>query len=196
MLWETIEATTVPTAAQAESMEQLRRMYAELFSESNLQVIADTLMGLAPAIVGIPTLIVSYLADVVLLRKYYNTEWRSRMTPAACALTISPAAGVIYFVCFLIAMFANGQSVFSMAVNNMYLLLVPGLCLIGVSAIIQNAKRAKGWIGVVYILFLVSMICCMGISSFSFVALWGAYVTISAALHQKIMEKLKDRDQQ
>ena len=196
MLWETIEATTVPTAAQAESMEQLRRMYAELFSESNLQVIADTLMGLAPAIVGIPTLIVSYLADVVLLRKYYNTEWRSRMTPAACALTISPAAGVIYFVCFLIAMFANGQSVFSMAVNNMYLLLVPGLCLIGVSAIIQNTKRAKGMIGVVYILFLVSMICCMGISSFSFVALWGAYVTISAALHQKIMEKLKDRDQQ
>ena len=68
MLWETIEATTVPTAAQAESMEQLRKMYAELFSESNLQVIADTLMGLAPAIVGIPTLIVSYLADVVLLR--------------------------------------------------------------------------------------------------------------------------------
>ena len=196
MLWETIEATAVPTAAQAESMEQLRRMYAELFSESNLQILADTLMGLAPAIVGIPTLIVSYLADVVLLRKYYNTEWRSRMTPAACALTISPAAGVIYFVCFLIAMFANGQSVFSMAVNNMYLLLVPGLCLIGVSAIIQNAKRAKGWIGVVYILFFVSMICCMGISSFSFVALWGAYVTISAALHQKIMEKLKDRDQQ
>lgn len=195
MLWETIEATTVPSAAQAASMEQLREMYAELFSESNLQILADTLMGLAPAIIGVPTLIVSYLADVVLLRKYYNTEWRSRMTPAACALTISPAAGVIYFVCFLIAMFANGQSVFLMAVNNMYLLLVPGLCLIGVSAIFQNAKRAKGWVGVFYILFLVLAICCMGLSSFSFVALWGAYVTISVALHQKIMEKLKDRDQ-
>ena len=194
MLWESIEASSTQSAMQSEAGEQLRQMYAEIFSESSLKTIADSLMGLAPAIVGVPTMIIAYLADVVLLRKYYNTEWRSLMTPAACTLTISPAAGVIYFVCFLIAMFASSQSVFLMAVNNMYLLLLPGLCLTGVNAILQNAKRAKGWIGVVYILFLAFTICCMGFSSFYFVALWGAYVTISGALHQKIMEKMKGTD--
>ena len=195
ILWESVESASTQSSLSAESLEKLRETFAQVFGEANLRVMADTIMGLAPAFITIPALIISYLSNVVLLRKYYNTEWRSHMTPAACSLTISPAAGLIYFVCFLLVMFVSKQSVFLMAIYNMCLILLPGLCLTGVNVILQNARRAGGWIGVASILLLVAAVCCMGFSSFYFVALWGAYVTITAALHQKIMQKMKDRDE-
>lgn len=196
MLWESIEGQAAQAAVPVESLEKLREAYAQVFSESNLRIVADTIMGLVPALVAVPTLIISYLADVVLLRKYYNTEWRSHMTPDACSLIISPAAGLIYFICLLIVMFVNKQSVFLMAVMNMCLILLPGLCLIGVNVLVQNAKRARGVIGVASILLVVAAVCCMGLSSLYFLALWGAYVTISAALHQKILQKMKENNEE
>ena len=196
IMWESIEKISAQSSLPAESMEQLREAYDLTFAEGNLRVMADLIAGLVPALVTVPTLIISYLSDVVLLRKYYNTEWRSRMTPAACTLTISPATGVIYFVCFVIMMFVSKQSVFSMAVSNMCFILMPGLCLTGVNAIFQNARRARGWMGVATILLLVSAVCCMGMSSLYFLSLWGAYATIMAALHQKIMEKMKEENEE
>ena len=195
MLWESMEATVTQATLPAESVEQLRESYAQAFSESNLRVLADTIVGLVPALVIVPAMIMSYLSDVVLLRKYYNTEWRSLMTPAACTLTISPASGVMYFVCFIIVIFASKQSVFTMAIYNMCFILMPGLCLTGVNVILNNARRARGWMGVATILLLISAICCMGTTSFYFAAMWGAYATITAALHQKIMQKMKDENE-
>ena len=195
MLWESMEATVAQATLPAESVEQLRESYAQAFSESNLRVLADTIVGLVPALVIVPAMIMSYLSDVVLLRKYYNTEWRSLMTPAACTLTISPASGVMYFVCFIIVIFASKQSVFTMAIYNMCFILMPGLCLTGVNVILNNARRARGWMGVATILLLISAICCMGTTSFYFAAMWGAYATITAALHQKIMQKMKDENE-
>jgi hypothetical protein len=115
------------------------------------------------------------------------------MTPAACSLTIGPATGVIYFLCFLIFMFANKTTLFTMAISNMCFILLPGLCLTGVNVILFNIRRARGWMGVAQILLLVAAVCCMGVTSFYFLALWGAYATISAALHQKMIQNMKDQ---
>lgn len=195
LLWESLESASMQTTVPAESWQKLQEMYAEVFGESNLRTVADLLMGLAPALVTVPAIIIAYLANVVLLRKYYNTEWRSSMTPAACSLTVGPATGVIYFVCFLIFMFASKTNVFTLAVSNMCFILMPGLCLTGVNVILFNARRARGWMGVAHILLLVAAVCCLGATGFYFVALWGAYAAISAALHQKIIEKMKDQNQ-
>jgi hypothetical protein len=193
ILWESIEAQSA--ALPADSLEKLRASYAQVFSESNLQVTADTLMGLAPALVGVPALIVSYLSGVVLLRKYYNTEWRSRMTRAACTLDISPAAAVIYVLCMVLVIFINKQSVFLMAITNMFFLLMPALALTGVNVVLFNARRAQGWVGKASVVLLVAAACCMGINCLYFLALWGAYVIVSSALHQKILQKMKDQNE-
>lgn len=195
IFWESLENAATQSAASSESLAQLQKTYGEVFSEANLRVVADMMVGLAPGLIAVPLMIISYLSDVVLLRKYYNTEWRSKMTPVACSLTISPAAGVIYFVCFLIFMFANKTSLFTMAITNMCLILMPGLCLTGVNVILGNVRRATGWMKMASILFLVGAVCCMGITSVYFLALWGAYATISAALHQRIIQKMKDENE-
>ena len=102
---------------------------------------------------------------------------------------------VRYYAFLLITMFAKEQSVFLMAIYNMCLILLPGLCLTGVNVILQNARNSRGWMGKISLLFLVAAVCCMGLSSLYFVALWGAYATIAAALHQKIMQKMKDQNE-
>ena len=117
------------------------------------------------------------------------------MTPAACTLTVSPAAGVIYFVCFLVVVFAKTPSVLTLAFYNMCFILMPGLCLTGANVIINNLRRARGWMGVTTILLAASAVCCLGWSSVYFLALWGAYATISLALHQKLVQKMKDENE-
>lgn len=192
---ENFDSLAAQSEMSANAVAQLRGGYVALFAESNLHTVADLLMGVAPAFIIAITMILSYLADVVLLRKYYNTEWRSRMTLAACSLTISPATGVVYFVCFLIFMFANKTSLFTMAITNMCIILLPGLCLTGANVILGNVRRATGWMKMASILFLISAICCMGITVVYFLALWGAYATVSAALHQRIIQKMKDENE-
>lgn len=194
MLWEALEAASAQAPLPAETMQKLKEAYEVAFAEGNLRVIADAVVGLTPALITAPGLILSYLADVVLLRKYYNTEWRMQMTPAACTLTVSPATGVVYTICFVIILFATKQSVFLMTVNNLFLILLPGLFLTGVNVVLHGARRARGWQGVVSILLLVAAFCCMGISGFYFIALWGAYTTVAAALHQKMLQKLKEKN--
>ena len=195
MLMESLEASIAQAALPAESAEKLYKVYAEVFEESNLRTVADFVVGLAPALITVPTMIISYLSNVVLLRKYYNTEWRLLMTPAACTLTVSPAAGVIYFVCFLVVVFAKTPSVLTLAFYNMCFILMPGLCLTGANVIINNLRRARGWMGVTTILLAASAVCCLGWSSVYFLALWGAYATISLALHQKLVQKMKDESE-
>lgn len=195
MLLESVEAIAAQTEIPSESLERLRETYAQAFGESNLRVTADLLMGLAPALVGVPALIVSYLSNMVLLRKYYNTEWRRYMTPAACTLDISPAAAVIYVICMVLVIFINKQSLFLMAVTNMFLLLLPALSLTGVNVVLYNARHAKGGFGKASVLLLAAVVCCMGVSSLYFLALWGAYVIVSSALHKKIMQKMKDQNE-
>lgn len=195
MLLESVEAIAAQTEIPSEALEQLRETYAQAFGESNLRVTADLLMGLAPALVGVPALIVSYLSNMVLLRKYYNTEWRRYMTPAACTLDISPAAAVIYVICMVLVIFINKQSLFLMAVTNMFLLLLPALSLTGVNVVLYNARHAKGGFGKASVLLLAAVVCCMGVSSLYFLALWGAYVIVSSALHKKIMQKMKDQNE-
>jgi hypothetical protein len=173
----------------------MREDLAKIFNESSLRLVADMVVSLIPALIIAPTLILSYLSNIVLLRKYYNTEWRSLMTPAACSLTIGPAAGLVYFISFLIVMFVSKRSLFLMATYNMFLILLPGLCLTGINVILQNARRARGMRGMASILLLIAAVCCMGLSSFLFIALFGAYVTITVALHQKMLQKMKDNDE-
>ena len=117
------------------------------------------------------------------------------MTPAACTLDISPAAAVIYVICMVLVIFINKQSLFLMAVTNMFLLLLPALSLTGVNVVLYNARHAKGGLGKASVLLLVAAVCCMGVSSLYFLALWGAYVIVSSALHKKIMQKMKDQNE-
>lgn len=193
-VWQYLESTSKQSAVSQESLEQFRATFEKVFNESSLRATADMIVSLIPAIIIAPALILSYLSNMVLLRKYYNTEWRLRMTPAACSLTIGPAAGLVYFISFVIVMFVSKQSLFLMATYNMFIILLPGMCLTGINAFLQNARRAKGPRGMISILFLVAAICCIGLSSFCFIALFGAYVTITVALHQKILQKMKDNN--
>ena len=77
----------------------------------------------------------------------------------------------------------------------MCIILLPGLCLTGANVIWGNVRRATGWMKMASILFLAGAICCMGITVVYFLALWGAYATVSAALHQRIIQKMKDENE-
>jgi hypothetical protein len=82
-----------------------------------------------------------------------------------------------------------------MAITNMFFLLMPALALTGVNVVLFNARRAQGWVGKASVVLLVAAACCMGINCLYFLALWGAYVIVSSALHQKILQKMKDQNE-
>ena len=80
-------------------------------------------------------------------------------------------------------------------IAGVLLLLLPALSLTGVNVVLYNARHAKGGFGKASVLLLAAVVCCMGVSSLYFLALWGAYVIVSSALHKKIMQKMKDQNE-
>jgi hypothetical protein len=194
LLWDLFVQSAEEAKVTAEQMEAVRNAYETAFNEANLQVLVNSVVGLAPAWIFIPTVTLAYGAHLFLLRRYYNTAWRSMMTPASCTVTVSATASVLYFVCFLIVIFIPRDSLFLMAVRNLFLILMPGLCLVGVHTIVFQVRRARGWFGVIWILLLAAMLCCAGFSSLYLLALWGAYAVVSVAIRKKILQKMKDMD--
>ena len=194
LLWDLFVQSAEEAKVTAEQMEAVRNAYETAFNEANLQVLVNSVVGLAPAWIFIPTVTLAYGAHLFLLRRYYNTAWRSMLTPASCTVTVSATASVLYFVCFLIVIFIPRDSLFLMAVRNLFLILMPGLCLVGVHTIVFQVRRARGWFGVIWILLLAAMLCCAGFSSLYLLALWGAYAVVSVAIRKKILQKMKDMD--
>ena len=108
--------------------------------------------------------------------------WMAFLFNFLASLVIGIITGIIPEISFLAGLYSLAA-------------LLPGLALVGINVILHNARRAGGWLGRASVVFVAAAMCCMGLSSFYFLALWGAYVTISAALHQKILQKMKDRDE-
>ncbi len=192
LILDMIEQSAEEVKLTGEQLEAMRDAYNSVFSEASIEALVYSVVGIAPALIFIPTVIVAFGAHLFLLRRYYNTAWRKMMTARSCTVVMSVTASVLYFICFLLVILISKNSLFLTAVQNLFLILVPGLALVGANTIMFQVRRARGWGGVAWILLLIAMLCCSGFSFVYFLGMWGAYAVVSAALHKKLIQMMKN----
>ena len=123
---------------------------------------------------------------------YYNTGLRQVVTPASRIFTMSVTASLLYYVSFLLTMFVDGSTLFGAAMQNVCLILLPGFCVLGAWSLLARIRFSKGGARIFWILLCVSFVCCAGFSALYFLALWGANTTITVALRNRMIQKMRE----
>ena len=123
---------------------------------------------------------------------YLSTGWRQVLTRNFCVFTMSVTASVLYYVSFLFTLFANASSLLGATMQNVCLMLLPGFCVLGAWSLMARIRLSRGGARAFWILLCVSFVCCAGYSVLYFLALWGANATITVAMRNRMLQKLKE----
>ena len=126
---------------------QMVALYAESglelpFSEMDIKNMAALLGNVLPGVFGIACLLLAYVTWRVMLRLMIVWQTLPRVPLRLAAVTVSPMAAGVFTLAYVIAFFANTgtATLLGTVCQNLYLLFLPALSLMGFSVIMK--KRA------------------------------------------------------
>ena len=73
--------------------------------------------------------------------------------------------------------------------QNLSIILMPGLCVIGLQSIVATIRHAKGSNRIFLLLVAAFFVCCSG-GVFYMLAFWGAYGIVMLALQRRMVERI------
>lgn len=179
-------------ATGAEGMQAMVDQLNTVLSMENLNVVLSLLFNLIPAFLTIGCSIIAFESHLLLEMTYLSTGWKQVLTRNYCVFTMSVTASLLYYVSFLLTMFADGRTLFGAAMQNVCLILLPGFCVLGAWSLLARIRFSKGGSKIFWILLCASFVCCAGFSALYFLALWGANTTITMALRNRMIQKMRE----
>ena len=173
-------------ASGEENTELIARMN-ELLNENSLYTMVTAILYLLPGLVAMLCGIVAFEAQLLLGLTYMRTGWKQVLTRDACVFTMSKTASVLYIIASVMTLFFGVNSVFGAAMQNLYLILLPGFCVLGLGVLSARMRRPNGR-SVIPVLLIGAMLCCATVYVFSFLSLWGAIANIAAGANNRADE--------
>jgi len=165
---------------------QLAETFAAMYSEETIV----QMMRLVPAVAVVACSILAFNAQLLLGMNYFTTGLGELVPKQARIFTMSLTAAVLYCASFLLLVFMPTGSLAAAVTQNVSLILMPGLALLGIRGLAVSFSKARGGMRVFLILFVGAMLCCSSELIFYILGLWGAYGRISEAIQRKIFEKM------
>ncbi len=182
-------------AAEAENAAALIEELKTSMSRENVTLLVSMLFNLIPGLLISVCAILSFGAQLVQGMQYRFTGWTQVLTPNACIFTMSVVASILYYVGFLFMLFVDSTTMLGAVMQNVCIILLPGLCLVGFADLLTRLRASRGGGRFFRVLIFASLFCCAGLSALFFVALWGANCSILLALHRKMTaQKQNDRE--
>lgn len=138
---------------------------AEALVQSSVELVFNMLPGLA--ILGLN--LISFAAQLTCIRTYRGVGMKQLVTHTAQIFVLSVPAGVLYLVCCVASLFSKDFTMAAAVFENLRLVLLPGMCLVGVFKLGADLQRgvSKLWIAVMIgaaILAPSMLILCVSIS--------------------------------
>lgn len=119
-----------------------------------IESIIVLLFNMLPALlIGIVN-VLSYAAQLIGNRLYRGLGLHALITRSSQLFSMSVAAAVLYLLASIISLFASGQSLFLAVVENLRLILLPGMCVVGFWKLIADIYRRRSW---GFLIFLIAI---------------------------------------
>ena len=114
------------------------------------------------------------------------------LTPNATSFTMSVVSAGLYVIAFILMMFINKSSLFLAVVQNCYLILTPGLFLVGWASIRAHFQSTRGGSRVFSIVLIVLVIVFSGIAAMiSLLAFIGAVMILLSYLGVMMLKRMQ-----
>ncbi len=180
--------------ASGEDPAELVQSLQTSFNDTFLGQLVSLAFNLAPGIAAMLCGVVAFLSQMYLCGAYYACGWRRVLTPSSCTFTMSVSAAVIYFIGFLFVLFDSSGSMPAVVMENLCLVLLPGLCVIGVASFRYRLHASKGGTKVFWAVILFLLVCCSGASAFFLLGLWGSNTVVMQAINKRLRKHVEGED--
>ena len=128
--------------------------------------------------------LISFAAQLTCIRTYRGVGMKQLVTHTAQIFALSLPAAILYLICCIASLFSKDVTLTAAVFENLRLVLLPGMCLVGVFKLGADLQRgvSKLWIAVIIgaaILAPTMLILCVSIS--------GAMATLMRPLIARIL---------
>ena len=185
---ETIREQNLAIMAEAGAAN----MPAEWTDRVNTLYSRDTalqMFSVLPAVIAFVCGIMAFESQSLLNAAYRTAGLKSVLTPNACIFTMSLTAAILYTLSFVLMIFLSPSSVVGAVAQNLSIILMPGLCVIGVQSLLVSIARARGGMRIFLIVIAVMLFCCSG-AAFYMIAMWGAYGIVMLTMQKSMVERI------
>ena len=178
---------------EAQSAETVNMLMNTLSREGVTNLVA-AIYNVLPALIVVGCSILAFESQSFLCGMYYTHDMKAALTPNATMLTLSVVSAGIYLFSFFVMMFAGGTSLFVAVVQNCYLILTPGLFLMGIASARAQMRMNKGGSRLTYIVIAVLVIALGGPTAIiSLLAFSGAVMVILSNIGMMMIKRMQDR---
>ena len=184
-------AEVFKSATSESSGAKLYEQFMALYTDEMLQSTVVLLFNLLPALLIVFSLVLAYEASSFLIAAHKSAGLDAVNTDTARRITVSVPASIVYFLSFLLMMLLPGGSLASAVVQNLALILMPGLALFGANRILLLLYRLQGSMRFLLLFGILALVFCNVGSGLYMLAIWGAYSSIGDLLREILIERLK-----
>ena len=172
----------IPMGEGAEEwIERVNLLYSR---EMALQI-----CSIFPAAIAVLSGVVAYESQALLNAGYKTTGLGAVLTPNSRFFSMSLTAAILFAVSFVLMMFVSPSTVLGAMMQNLSIILMPGLCVIGLQSIVATIRHAKGGNRIFLLLVAAFFVCCSG-GVFYMLAFWGVYGIVMLALQRRMVERI------
>ncbi len=174
----------------AEQTGEVGAQIKQVLSDEALTELIAQLFNILPGISVVFFSVISFEAQMLLNAGYHRAGLDAVLTRETRFLTVSVSAAVLYAVSFVLMLVIPITSIVSAVVQNLALILMPILCVIGIQGLLLSLSRSRGGVRVLLSFMILFLLCCSGGSALYILAMWGAYTRIMILVQQKMLEKM------
>ena len=149
---------------------------------------ALTIFSIFPAAIAVICGVIAYEAQAFLNASYKTVGLGAVLTANARFFSMSLTSAILFVVSFVLTMLVSSGATLGAMMQNLSLMLMPGLCVIGIQSIVATLRRARGASRIIWLLLLAFLFCTGG--ALYMLAFWGAYVIVMLAMQKKMVEKI------
>ena len=184
--------------AQDEAVKQMQELLAKARTEEAIAKGFSAFSKLLPAYAVVVCSILAFEAQALLNAFYATAGLHCVLDRNARIFTVSLSASVLYALSFLLMLVLPEASMATAVVQNLCLILLPGLCTLGLIRLRAILSNLKGGAKTGLLVAVMLVLALAADSALFLLAMWGAYSTISSAIHfyllKKMLEHHNDRD--
>lgn len=174
----------ITSVGKVEGSAEMITQIKQTLSDEVLQATVTTLLYSLPGICAAACGVIAFEAQLLLGTMYLRTGWKQVLTRETCIFAMSVTSCVLYVIALFVYLCFGTGSLFGVAMYNLYLILLPGLCVMGLGALTARRGRSGG-ARILMILLFGALFCCATNYALPFLGLWGALANITVHLQKR-----------
>lgn len=108
---------------------------------SLVRSVVETAFLLIPAIAVTTFNLFGYVAQMSCTRAFVGTSMKQLMTRVSQLFILSVPAAIVFLICTVATLFSDSATLGGAVIANLFVILLPGMCLVGIFKLIADARR-------------------------------------------------------